>query len=292
MRAATPDDAAAIKQLFDEHALAAFGEPALSEQEIRSWFAMPNIWMQLAERDGQVVGYLDISSEESGHLSVDARTLDPEIARVLLESAEARGREITQTPILRGTLQGHEPVLRHAFEAAGWAPIRSFFQMRIELDGDLPEPAWPDGLTARNAERGEEERVYEAHMDAFADHWDFRRQPLEVWRSYSTNTHRYDPSLWWLVEDGDELAAISLNGWDFSGDPRFGWIQVLGVRPRWRKRGLGTALLRHSFRDFRDRGATRVGLGVDGGNTTGAVRLYETVGMRQVRRSELYEKAL
>ena len=111
-------------------------------------------------------------------------------------------------------------------------------------------------------------------------------------RAIPTNTHRYDPSLWWLVEDGDELAAISLNGWDFSGDPQFGWIQVLGVRPRWRKRGLGTALLLHSFRDFRDRGATRVGLGVDGESTTGAVRLYESVGMRQVRRNVTYEKTL
>jgi mycothiol synthase len=292
LRAATPDDAAAIKQLFDEHALVAFGEPGLNEDEIRSWFEMPNIWMQLAERDGRVVGYLDITSEESGHLSVDARTLDPEVAPLLLEAAEARGREIAETPILRGFVQGHEPVLRQAFEVAGWAPIRHSFQMRIELDGDLPEPAWPDGLRPRNAERGEEERVYEAHMDAFADHWDFRRQPLDVWLGYSTNPHRYDPSLWWLVEDGDELAALSLNGWDFSGDPQFGWIQVLGVRPRWRKRGLGTALLRHSFRDFRDRGATKVGLGVDGENTTGAVALYERVGMRQVRRNETYEKVL
>jgi len=290
LRAATPDDAPAIKRLFDEHALAAFGEVALSEEEIRSWFAMPNIWIQLAERDGQVVGYLDITSEESGHLSVDARTLVPDVAPVLLEAAERRGREIAAAPILRGTVQGHEPVLRQALERAGWAPIRQFFQMRIELDGELPEPAWPDGLTPRSAERGEEERVYEAHMDSFADHWDFRRQPFEVWRAYSTNAHRYDPSLWWLVEDGDELAAISLNGWDFSGDPQSGWIQVLGVRPQWRKRGLGTALLLHSFRDFRERGATKVGLGVDAENTTGALRLYERAGMRQVRRSELYEK--
>ena len=56
--------------------------------------------------------------------------------------------------------------------------------------------------------------------------------------------------------------------------------------------GLATALLRHSFRDFKDRGATRVGLGVDGENTTGAVRLYESVGMRQVRRNDTYEKNL
>ena len=268
LRDATPEDAGAIKQVFDEHALAAFGEVAMAEEEIRSWFAMPNIWMQLAERDGQVVGYLDITSEESGHLSVDARTLDAEVAPVLLEGAQARGREIAKTPILRGFVQGHEPVLRQAFEDGGWALIRHFFQMRIELDGDLREPVWPDGLSARDA------------------------QAREVWRAYSTDTHRYDPSLWWLVEDGDELAAISMNGWDFSGDPQFGWIQVLGVRPRWRKRGLATALLRHSFRDFRDRGATKVGLGVDGESTTGAVRLYESVGMRQVRRNDTYEKTL
>jgi ribosomal protein S18 acetylase RimI-like enzyme len=67
---------------------------------------------------------------------------------------------------------------------------------------------------------------------------------------------------------------------------------VLGVRPQWRRRGVATALLRHSFRDFRDRGATRVGLGVDGENTTGAVRLYERVGMRVVRRNDTYEKTL
>jgi mycothiol synthase len=50
--------------------------------------------------------------------------------------------------------------------------------------------------------------------------------------------------------------------------------------------------LRHSFRDFQARGATRVGLGVDGENTTGAVRLYEQVGMQPVRRSDTYEKQL
>jgi len=292
MRDASPEDAPAIKALLDAHALASFGELEMGEDEIRSWFSMSNIWIQLAARDGEAVGYLDVTSEDSGHLAVDARTLDPEVAPVLVETAEARGRETTDGPVLRGFVQGDEPVLRAAYEAAGWAPIRYSFQMRIELDGDLPEPDWPDGLVPRNAEPGEEERVYEAHMDSFADHWDFRRMPYEVWRSYSTDAHRYDPSLWWLVEDGGELAAISLNSWHFSGDPRFGWVHVLGVRPRWRKRGLGTALLRHSFRDFRDRGATRVGLGVDGENTTGAVRLYKQVGMREVRRNETFEKTL
>ena len=67
---------------------------------------------------------------------------------------------------------------------------------------------------------------------------------------------------------------------------------MLTVRPPWRGRGLGTALLRQSFRAFAERGARRVGPSVDAENTTGAVDLYERAGMRAVRRSDVFEKVL
>jgi mycothiol synthase len=286
------EDVPAIRVLLEEHALASFGEPELSEEEVRSWFSLPKLWIEVAERDGRLVGYLDVRSEEGGRFEVDARTLEPEVAPLLVAAAEEHARGKAESPTLRGYVQGDEPVLREVFEARGWRPIRHSFQMRIELGDDLPEPEWPDGLRPRNFRPGEEQRVYEANMDAFADHWDFRREPMEDWRRYTVDHHRFDPSLWWLVEDGDELAGFSLNAWHFSGDRQFGWIGSFGVRRPWRKRGLGTALLRHSFRDFRSRGATRVGLGVDGENTTGAVRLYERADMRMVRRNDTYEKTL
>jgi ribosomal protein S18 acetylase RimI-like enzyme len=134
--------------------------------------------------------------------------------------------------------------------------------------------------------------VYECTQESFADHWDFRSISIELWRSFNTVDPRFDPTLWWLVEDDGELAAACLNHWHFSGDPAFGWVGTLGVRRRWRRRGLGLALLRHSFADFARRGAKRVGLGVDGENTTGAVRLYERAGMRPVRRHDTYERSL
>ncbi len=286
------DDAApAIAALLEEHALEAFGEPELSVEEIRSWFTRPKLSIRVAERDGAIAGYMDLVAEDSGRFPVDLRTLDPEAANLLLREAERIGcSEAGQS--LRAFVQGDDPVLRPVLEAAGWRPIRHSFQMRIELDDDLPEPVWPEGLSPRNVRPGEEERVYEASMDAFADHWEFHRTSFEDWLGYNVSDHSFEPSLWWLVDDGDELAGISLNSWHFSGDPQFGWIGTLGVRPAWRRRGLATALLRHSFRDFRARGATRVGLGVDGENTTGAVRLYESVGMRVARRNDTYEKVL
>jgi ribosomal protein S18 acetylase RimI-like enzyme len=53
---------------------------------------------------------------------------------------------------------------------------------------------------------------------------------------------------------------------------------------------LGSALLLASFSEFGRRGATRVGLAVDAENLTGAVALYERVGMSPVRRYDIYEK--
>ena len=67
---------------------------------------------------------------------------------------------------------------------------------------------------------------------------------------------------------------------------------MLGVRRPWRRRGLGTALLRHSFRELRARGCERARLMVDGENLTGAVQLYERAGMHVARRAERYWKEL
>ena len=49
----------------------------------------------------------------------------------------------------------------------------------------------------------------------------------------------------------DEVAGVSLNYDKRMGD--WGWIGTLGVRPAWRRRGLGLALLRESFRRFQER---------------------------------------
>ena len=86
----------------------------------------------------------------------------------------------------------------------------------------------------------------------------------------------YDPSLWLLARDGDEIAGISL----CDLDPDEGWVGVLGVRRPWRRRGLATPLLYAELpRHPRSWEASR-SLGVDAANPTGATQLYEGVGMR------------
>jgi len=291
LRAPTVDDAPAIRDLLRDWSVESIGEQGVSEDEIHSWFALPDIWMRVAEEDGRLVGYADTAPAEGGYINVDVRSLDPGVTEMLVAAATEAPRA-PDAVALRGFVQGGIEVTTEAYRAAGWQLIRHGYQMRIQLTDDIPEPTWPEGFSPRNFQPGEEQRVYEANQEAFADAWDFRRQEKDRWRAFTVNHHGFDPSLWWLVDDGDEIAAFTLNYWHFSGDKTFGWVGSLGTRPPWRRRGLATALLLHSFHDFRGRGATKVGLGVDAENTTGAVKLYESAGMTVERRNDTHELKL
>ena len=107
-----------------------------------------------------------------------------------------------------------------------------------------------------------------------------------------TQFEGFDPTLWFLAMDGDEMAGVSLCVPKLTEDPEMGLVNVLGVRRPWRGRGLGLALLQHSFVELHKRGAKRVSLGVDASSLTGATRLYEKAGMSVTRQFDAYRKVL
>jgi mycothiol synthase len=289
VRAASEEEVPEIVGLLDVYAQRILGEREIDEEELRSWFRLPRVWIRVAERDGEIAGYVDaLQPGDDGVHYLYLRTLDADSARALLRAVE----EHVGTGVIRPVSPSEDSSSASVLHDEGWRPVRHTFQMQIDLDGYLSEPAWPEGIGVRTFRPGEEQRVYEANNAAFAQDFYFEPKPFDDWRTVHIDAPRFDPALWWLAEHDGELVGFSRNAWHFSGDPSFGWIESLGVLPAWRRRGLATALLRHSFRDFRGRGATRVGLGVDAENATGAVALYERVGMRIHRRSDTYEKRL
>ncbi len=183
------------------------------------------------------------------------------------------------------------------FEDLGYAYQRSSYTMRIEMETPPPAPVWPEGLTLRlfNPET-DMEAVYQAEVDSFRDHFGFVEEPyaegLERFKHFNTGYQGFDPSLFFLAMDGDQIAGISLCPPCSLEDTELGWVGTLGVRRPWRNRGLGLALLLHSFGEFHRRGLRRAGLGVDASSLTGATRLYEKAGMRVHQVFDLYEKEL
>lgn len=202
-------------------------------------------------------------------------------------------------PDLRVTLTAEASAanlaMQRIWEAAGFQHVRSSWAMEIELAAEPPPPpTWPEGITVRSAIPGDAEfrAIHDVVNDAFADHYGFVEGSLTDFVHFSTQMTPFDPDLWRLATDGDEIAGISLNTPYRPGMPDVGWINTLGVRRPWRRRGIAEALLRDAFTLYHARGVRRVGLGVDASNLTGATRLYERVGMHVARESRQYEKRL
>ena len=190
--------------------------------------------------------------------------------------------------LLSGAWAENEPVLG-ALAAAGFRPVRRSHRMAIALDGLPPVPPLPAGLELRAFRPGEERAVYETHMETFEDSWEHVREPYERWLHWTVERPGFDPGLWLLAGDGEEIAGIALCR-IHEEDPATGWVTILGVRRAWRRRGLGEALLRAGFAELARRGCARAVLGVDAESLTGAYRVYERAGMRAAARFEVYER--
>src|SRR5262245_5425517 len=250
--------------------------------------------MLVAEAPDGLRAYADLFAGEGAEWAwIDPRPRfqDADAVEPLLEVFERRATELGRSAV-RAIAPEQDSDLRALLERRGYEPIRFSFTMLVELAEEPAPPAFPAGLELRVMASGEEHSVYEAQLDAFADHWGFHPDTFESWRQFNLDRDGSRPDLWWLAVDGEQIAGLCLNRMADSGEPDHGYVHILGVRPPWRRRGLGEALVRHSFRDFWQGGCRRVSLDVDGENTTGAVRLYERVGMRVDRRRDTYELTL
>lgn len=177
---------------------------------------------------------------------------------------------------------------RRLLEDFGYEAVRGTHIMEIDLEEEPPEPGWPEGLTVRTFRPGGDERaVFESVEDAFRDVWG---RPRGTFGSFvgMTGGEGFDPSLWFLAMDGGEIAGVVLCK-TVAGE---GWVDVVGVRRPWRRRGLGLALLRRAFGEYRGRGVRRVELSVDAGSATGAPRVYGRAGMRPKTSYIVYQKGL
>ncbi|HEY1367917.1 MAG TPA: GNAT family N-acetyltransferase [Gaiellaceae bacterium] len=204
----------------------------------------------------------------------------------IVDLSELRARELGLA-FVRNHVYAVDLPARRLLEARGYRDVRHFFEMVVELDESPREPVWPDGIEARPFRREDARALFDALGEAFAEEWGFVARSYEEW--YLRRIEGADTSLYFLAWDGRELAGVARCEAERRG---MGWVGALGVRPGWRRRGLGRALLLHALGEFHRRGERRVGLGVDAANPTGATALYESVGMVLTVEDVVYERRL
>ena len=71
-----------------------------------------------------------------------------------------------------------------------------------------------------------------------------------------------------------------------------GWINDIGVLKPFRRRGIGTALMLRGLHELKKRGLEKALLYVDDENPTKAKNLYEKVGFKVVKKTQIYQRKL
>ncbi len=291
---AARSDAAAVTAIVAACEASLYGRSDYAQTDLEDeWLELDLEHNTRVVRDGdRVVGYgalheLGALWRVEGYVDPAAagRGIGRTIAAGLEEEAAGRGAHRVQNSVLEA-----DSAACSLLESLGYQAVRVFRELRIELDTRPSAPEWPDGLRVDRFDPDRDAVAFHAaHQEAFADHWDFTPRDFETWSNSHLAGERFDPTLWCVIRDGDEIAAGTICTGDTYGG---GFIHVLFTRRPWRKRGVGAALLSDSFGRFWARGEHSIGLSVDAANDTGAFRLYERAGMSPVLGWALYEKRL
>ena len=306
LRPSTLQDLPGIADLFNACDIADGDQPETTPNELMLEFQRtgfdPEVdaWVITRDEDGLVVAYAEVWNRKN-HTSLSGDSYVHPLYRELglginlLRVIEVRAREHLplappELPVkLRNGVSGADKLACAQHVNLGYMPVRYFWRMEIHMQNIPPQPVWPPGTTIRNVIPGEDDRpLYDALEEAFTDHWGDSPWDFETWRIRRFTNDDFDPTLWFLAMDGDNIAGATISR--YRGEN--GWVSQLAVRRPWRRLGMGLALLRQSFGEFYRRGTSKVGLTVDAQNPTGATRLYEHAGMRLANEYIVYEKEL
>jgi len=266
--------------------------------------------MLMAQIDGQMIGYGRVwwEDEHDGDrvynffINLVPSWRGKGVRLALLHWLERRARALSdENPSSRAeTLQTggteYERDSQRVLEAEGYRIVRWEYHMVRSLDEAIPPASLPPGIELRPATDAQAEAIYVAASEAFVDHWGvtdwFSAESLAEWRESPT----YDPSLWAIAWDGDQIVGMVLNYADARENAEYGrkrgYTETICVRRPWRGRGIARALITHSLQMWKARGMTEASHGVDTQNPSGALPLYESLGYRPRKTYFTYRKPL
>jgi mycothiol synthase len=287
---ADADLEAALKVLIeDEEAI--FDRPSRLElSDLRQWLSLSDrskdTWLHEGGEGVDALGWVTPWGDALAAVGVvHPRAKGRGLGAQLIDTSEARGREGGFKRMQQIAL-GADGRAAELIRAHGYDEVRRFYEMAIHLDAP---PVVPGDIAIEQFRKDDGREFHDALEEAFGDHWGHHARTFEEWWQQHGSSESFDPTLWFLVRDGDQIVAAIRNEANRNGG---GYVGSLGVRRAFRGRGLARALLLRTFAAFYARGVPRVTLGVDAANPTGATRLYESAGMEVEMENVVYEKEL
>lgn len=257
------------------------------------------------DADGSLVGYARTMWDDLAEgfrqywlvVNVDPAVTGLEVA--LLDWVERRALEVADMHDVADRRLGadadDESERQALLVERAFAPQEIYATMvRPDLDG-IPDLALPDGVDIRPVEPAHLRAIWESDAEAFRDHRGYVEQSEQDWEKFRADA-QVDTSLWQVAWSGDIVVGQVRTRYnaDESGRSgrRRGWTEDISTRRSWRKQGIASALIAASLRQLRSLGFDEAALGVDTDNPNRALRVYEALGYKTVRRGAVYRRAI
>ena len=178
---------------------------------------------------------------------------------------------------------------KELLEGKGFSLLRKYWTMQMDLPSTQSRFQSTGEIREIDLDNPQELRsFYEVNQDSFSKHFGFMPRPYGNWCEIVLRDREdLNKRVWLISLDGHDVGFLDCD--DELLYEQSGYVSGLGVRQNFHGRGLGEALLRHAIEVNICLGRSKLCLNVDAGNESGALRLYEKVGMRPISEWHQYE---
>ena len=250
-RTATKDDLETVVEIANLAAIGFMGAEDTSTDEIRiDWedddFALERDSRLVFSDNGKAVAVAEVFKNQSPPvkpylwLRIHRGEENTCVGDYLMSWGEESARKVidrvpkyARVTMLTHNVSGFAP-MRDLLEKHGMEIMRHSLQMRIEMEHEPTQPNWAKEMQLKPFdERSDLEAAYRAHADAFRDHFGHIEESFEygfpLFKRYMLEDEGYDPTLWFIAWDGDEIAGFSFCRKFSHEDAQMGWVMDLGV---------------------------------------------------------------
>ncbi len=279
-------EARAVYEVMAAQELADLGSVEIEEADIVGDWGRPSFDVgsqTIGVFDGEeLVAYAEVSGEDRGDAAVlpayRGRGIGTALAGWMRETARARGATVIGMPVPVGS-----PGDR-LLEQLGYEVRWHSWVLQLPEGAAVVERPLPAGYAVREADPADYPAVHTVVEDAFLEWSERERESFEDFMSVVVGRPGFQPWMIRVVTDpsGEVVGVATVSIFEPEDDDRSreAFVSRLAVRRDQRHRGLAQALLVDAYARAREHGAPTGGLSTD--SRTGALGLYEKVGMRVI----------
>jgi mycothiol synthase len=253
------------------------GEEAVAEADIVSDWQRPSYDVSAGTVgifDGErLVAYAEHMGGDRGDAAVHpdyrGRGIGTALAGWMQAGARAAGASVVGMPVPLGSAGDR------LLEALGYRVRWTSWVLALPAGATVPERALPAGYTVREATPEDYRECWTVLEDAFLE-WSVReREPFDDFLARTVERPGFASWNLRLVADPDGAVVGVTTVFPYGTE---GYIDRIATRQDQRGRGIAQAMLVDAFAAARAHGAVTSGLNTD--SRTGAIGLYEKVGMK------------